>query len=417
MVVFYNIIISLYAVGVRFAAIFLPKAAKFVDGRKGLFKTISNAMKKENRSRIWFHCASLGEFEQARPLIEKIKKTHPNFAIILTFFSPSGYEVRKDYANADYVFYLPLDSKKNASKFIAYTQPSLVLFAKYEFWYHYLFQLKKNKIQTFLFSAIFLDRHPFFKWYGSLHRNMLQCFDFIFVQDEASLQRLKSINIKQVAVAGDTRFDRVLEHAGQLKDYPQIKNFKAEKKLLIAGSTWLDDEQFLLKLLPFIQAQYKLLIVPHEIDEKHISAIKIMYANSIELWSASTEDLQKAIVCIVNSIGHLSSLYRYADAAWIGGGFTKTGVHNVLESAVYGVPTFWGDNYKNFLEAQNLIVFGGGKSINEPDGFSKILSQENLLKTMGNRAVQFVQQHAGATLIIYCYLEAKKCFLSTTRKL
>ncbi len=398
------------------AALFLPKARQFIHGRKNLLAEISDRLMQESRSRVWVHCASLGEFEQARPLLELIRKNQPEYCIVLSFFSPSGYEAQKNYAGADHVFYLPLDSRANAQRFIAAIQPALALLAKYEFWYHYLYTLQKAGIPAVLFSAIFQPRHPFFKWYGGLHRKMLNMYQQIFVQDEDSKKLLAGIQIKHVQVAGDTRFDRAAAILEQKKNYPGIGVFKNDKKLLIAGSTWKEDEVLLKNALQQSGNNYKLLVVPHEIHETHIKAIQDLFKNDYCLWNDGDECLRKSRVAIVNEVGHLSQLFRYADVAWIGGGYTRSGIHNVIEPAVFSLPVFFGPNFQRYREATDLIQCGGAVSLSNPWTFATSLQDDPKLATMGERAGAYVLSHLGATQKIYNYLITEKCFFNTAIK-
>lgn len=418
MALLYDTGLFLYATAIRIAAPFKEKARLFIRGRRHLLKEIQVRLSEEKRTRVWIHCASLGEFEQGRPVIEAIRKMHPDLCIVLTFFSPSGYEVKKDYSGADYVFYLPLDTCRNAEKFISYIDPACALFVKYEFWYHYLATLHQKQIPAVLFSAIFQVRHPFFKWYGRLHRKMLGYYKHIFVQDDYSAELLKKININNVSVTGDTRFDRAVQVAATERQYPSIVQFKGDRKLLIAGSTWTDDELLLKQSMDEAPARYKLLVVPHETDESHIQQIKELFKdNRVCLWDDTPHALQQSEVCIVNTIGHLSFLYRYADAVWIGGGFTKTGIHNIIEPAVYGAPVCFGPNYKRYREAIEMLSAGGAHTVSDSRQFIDWLNNEKALLRSGSNAKQYVLAQLGATKSITDYLEAEKCFFSTEKKL
>lgn len=410
---FYNLGLLLYSLVLRIVAPFNPKARKFIDGRKGIFEQIKTALAAEKRERIWIHCASLGEFEQGRPLMELIRVQHPETCIILTFFSPSGYEAQKNYPYADYIFYLPLDSAAHARRFIQILQPACALFVKYEFWYHYLAALSAQQVPVILFSAIFQERHPFFKWYGKLHRRMLGFYTHIFVQDQASLQLLQQIGITSVTVAGDTRFDRAAKILEQPKIYEQVAAFKGKGRLLIAGSTWTDDESLLQQALQQLPKDYKLLIAPHETDEAHIAAILAQFGAEAGLWEAAATEQKR--VAVVNSIGHLSYLYRYADVVWIGGGFTKSGIHNIIEPAVYGLPVLFGPNYSRYREATDMIAQGAAWSVAHAAGLVQYLNDEEALLGLGNRAGTYVAEQLGATQKIMAYLEAKY-WLTKVRK-
>lgn len=342
--------------------------------------------------------------------MEAIKERYPNLSIVLTFFSPSGYEVKKKYQGADHIFYLPLDTKHNAKRFIDIVQPQSALFVKYEFWYHYLHALHQRNIPTVLFSAIFQSRHPFFKWYGGLHRKMLSYYRQIFVQDQASALLLHKINTDQVQIVGDTRFDRSAKVLEMNKAFRTIEIFKGESKLIIAGSTWHEDEQLLKKTLRSLPDNYKLLIAPHEVDDKHISSIQQLFPDSC-LWATDEDSFRESRVCIVHTVGQLAYLYKYADIVWIGGGFTRSGIHNIIEPAVFGVPVFFGPHYKRYREAIEMIASGAARSIANHTAFTNAIQQENALLLMGNNAKKYVMSQVGATNSIVNYL-AEKCLSS-----
>lgn len=414
MTILYDTGIFLYALMLRIAAAFHAKARLFVSGRKNIIAHIEQRLANEKRERIWVHCASLGEFEQGRPVMEAIRQQQPDLCIVLTFFSPSGYEVKKNYNGADYVFYLPIDTAANARKFIKIVSPVCALFVKYEFWYHYLETLHRKGIPTILFSAIFQQRHPFFKWYGGLHRKMLGFYKHIFVQDKASIDLLKTISATQVSIAGDTRFDRAAKVASETKEYPSIISFKGNKKLLIAGSTWYEDEVLMQQCFEKIKDGYKLLIAPHEVHAAHIEKLKNLFANHKTcMWDASTETLAATDICIVNAVGHLSYLYRYANAVWIGGGFTKTGIHNIIEPAVYGLPVAFGPRYSRYREALQMTELNAALSTDDADVLAQWLHNEKALQLTGHNAHQYVYAQLGATKKIMDYLLAEKCFFST----
>lgn len=406
----YWLIINLYGGVLCLAAFFNPKARLFVDGRKGLLKQIRYALIDERRPRIWMHCASLGEFEQGRPLLEKLRARYPNYAFVLTFFSPSGYEVRKDYDGADYVFYLPLDTPGNVHKFLSVIQPKLCLFVKYEFWYFLLSRIARQDIPCILVSAIFRNNQPFFKWYGILHRRMLQCFTHIFVQNEASLHLLERINVQHATKAGDTRFDRVEEARQYVKPIPEIKAFAADDPLLIAGSTWPEDERFLARTLEQLPNNYKLVLVPHEVDEAHIAMVEQLFAGDCCKWSDGVDTAKR--VLIVDKVGMLFNLYGSAHVTWIGGGFGKEGVHNVLEAAVQEVVVAFGPIYHQFREAEQLIAYGGGFIFDDSQKFAQQLlawqKDSFSYDTAASRAREYVLTEIGATAKIIAYLEAKK---------
>ncbi len=411
----YWLTVKLYAGTLHIASLYNQKAKLFIQGRRGLFLKIENTLKNEMRPCIWMHCASLGEFEQGRPVLESIKKQYPSYVIVLTFFSPSGYEVRKHYEGADHVFYLPLDSSKNAKQFLDILQPKLCVFVKYELWYYYLTNIARLHIPAILISARFRKDQLFFKFYGELHRKMLSCFKAIFVQDEVSKTLLQNIGYKNVIVNGDTRFDRVLEASIERQELPIATSFCKEGKIFIAGSTWRADEVFLQRVYSQLPSHWKMILVPHEVDEAHIEAIEKLYAGETIRWSAWKEDTHKRML-IVDKIGLLMQLYWFGNMAWIGGGFDKEGVHNVLEAAVYGVPCFFGPIFHQFIEAGELIQAGGAITFEKPSDYLLLISRlENdkiAYEKMCNAAKQYVISKAGATIAILNYLEEKK-LLST----
>lgn len=397
---FYRIGIGVYGLGIHLMALFGSKKAQlWVNGRKDIFDKIQTAFVDNQSPVIWLHCASLGEFEQGRPVIEKFKKEKPKYKVLLTFFSPSGYEIQKSYAQADWVFYLPLDSPNNAQKFLQITQPSIAIFVKYEFWYFYLSQLQKLKIPTYLISAIFRPKQVFFKWYAGIFRKMIFCFNHIFVQEEGSLKLLKSIRFESVTITGDTRLDRVLAIKSQSKKFPFVQLFCAQEQVVVCGSTWGEDEQVLADFLKQ-NSSHKLIIAPHQIDEKHLLEIEKKFAFTVVLrYSKSNEnsDLATTKVLIIDNIGMLSSLYAYGQIAYIGGGF-GAGIHNILEAVVYEIPVLFGSNYHKFKEAKDLLQEGIAFEIkNEKDIENTILTiQENNEKIKKQVAV-YLAKNQGAT--------------------
>lgn len=399
----------LYSLGVKFyylmaliASIFNEKAKLWINGRKNIFDKLN----KENfqiSTNIWFHVSSLGEFEQARPLIEKIKEEHFDYKIILTFFSPSGFEIRKDYKFADFVSYLPLDSKKNANKFISLINPKKVFFVKYDYWFYYLKELYKRKIDCFLVSGIFLENQLFFKKIGKWYTKMLKYFTYFFVQNNQSLELLKSINIENVKIAGDTRFDRVIQIADNAVENDIIKSFVGNKKCLIAGSTWLEDEQLLAKFINKSD-DLKFIIAPHEINENHIiSLLQLFNRPTVRYSRAAGTDLTDYQVMLIDNIGMLSSLYKYGDIAYIGGGF-GAGIHNIIEAAVYGMPVLFGHNYKKFQEAYDLIDLKVAYSVRNylelKNKLNMFCSDNNYLESVSKKAKDYVYQNKGASEIV-----------------
>lgn len=396
---FYNISIFFYYLAIRIASLFNPKAVLWLKGRKNVFDRIESAIRtSESKQLIWFHCASLGEFEQGRPLMEKLKKQNPSVKIILTFFSPSGYEIRKNYSGADHIFYLPMDTPSNAKKFIEIVKPEKVFFVKYEFWFNYLNELKRKNIPTYLVSGIFRDDHYFFKSTGAWFRKQLVTFTHFYVQDEKSLTLLNAIGYSNVTLAGDTRFDRVFELASNVKQIDLVKQFAADKTVLIVGSSWKEDEEI---ISSFKLDHFKLILAPHEIDTAHIDSIITRFSDvSVLLYSNATElNIKDAKVLVIDNIGMLSSLYQYGTIAFIGGGFGK-GIHNILEAATFGLPVIFGPNYKKFTEAKELIKFGGAFSIKDVFEFEKtmqLLSDEQVLKTASMISKMYVKNRIGAT--------------------
>jgi len=357
------------------------------------------------------HCASLGEFEQGRPVMEAFRQQYPSLSLVLTFFSPSGYEVKKKDSCADHVFYLPLDSRRHARLFLDIVQPRCALFVKYEFWYHYLAALHKRAIPAILFSAIFQPRHPFFKWYGGLYRKMLTFYRQLFVQDEASMHLLEKLQIRKVQIAGDTRFDRAARVLGQDKRFPSVERFGANSRLIVAGSTWQEDAVLLAGVLRNLPPHYKLLIAPHNTGESDINKVKELFPEHC-LWTDDEERLAQSRVAIVHTVGQLAYLYRYADVVWVGGGFTRSGIHNAIEPAVFGKPLFWGPVYARYREAAELIAAGAAASLDRPEALLQALSDEDALLRMGNRASAYVQSQLGATEKIMHYI-SEKCLLIT----
>lgn len=405
----YRLALGAYALAIRLAARFKPKARLFVDGRKDVLPRMQAALAQEGRPRIWMHCASLGEFEQGRPVLEALRQQYPGHAIVLTFFSPSGYEVRKHYDGADYICYLPLDSEANASAFLDTVKPALCIFVKYEFWYYYLSAMQARHIPCLLISAIFRKEQGFFRWYGTLQRRMLRSFSHIFVQNGESLQLLAGIGITNASICGDTRFDRVVAAAASASaTLPLADEFCNRHKILIAGSTWADDESLLQKALPLLPADWKLILVPHEVHDSHIHAIMQQFGAGISRWSGGTIQPGSRVL-LVDKVGLLLQLYRYGTAAWIGGGFGRAGVHNVLEAAVYGLPCYHGPIYHQFIEARELISQGGASAIARPGELAAAiasLSSPDEYATRSAIARNYVLAHCGATRIILGYVAA-----------
>lgn len=397
----YNISIWTYALLVRFAAVFNAKARLWILGRKDVFTKIASTI-QEGEKLIWFHCASLGEFEQGRPVLEAFREQFNDHKILLTFFSPSGYEPRKDYKQADYVFYLPLDTPANARRFLALTRPRMAVFVKYEFWYNYLNELSKNKIPLLMISVIFRSSQHFFKPWGWWFRRQLQKVTYFLVQNENSMNLLNSINVFHSEVSGDTRFDRVLELRAEEIELPQIERFANDTPLLIAGSTWPADEDVLKTLMQQSEKQFKLVVAPHITSKEHVQQLvdKFQPFQPVLISEKNTVDFASCRVLIIDGIGMLSHIYRFAKIAYIGGGF-GVGIHNVLEAATYGLPVIFGPNYQRFQEAVALAQLGSGFPIAGSqeciDVFNKLMDEQAFCRTSASVARKFVVDNAGAT--------------------
>ena len=416
---FYNIFLSLFRFGIWLAAPFNSKAKKWLRGRRNIFQSLEASLSKEEKI-IWIHCASLGEFEQGRPVIERLKATNSKHRILLTFFSPSGYEVQKNYTTADWVFYLPIDGPLNAKRFFEIVRPSLVIFVKYEFWYYYLDECKKRNIPLLLISAIFRKEQFFFKWYGSRARRMLHCFTHLFVQDGHSGELLKNLSVNNVTVAGDTRFDRVIEIAERFEPIAAIEQFINNSKAIIAGSTWPGDEAILQKAFAAVNnPSLKLIIAPHEVSEKHLNEIKRLFPVAVlfsELITANRRPVATSIL-IIDNIGMLSRLYKYAHITYVGGGFNKSGIHNVLEAAVYNKPVITGPNHKKFMEAVQLIKSGGAFVIQNEremiDCINKLLyNVSGNYEKAGSASGDYVRRNAGAAQKIIQFIQEKRLLTS-----
>ncbi len=410
--VLYNLGINLLKCGARLAALRNEKIRKMVEGQSRTFALLSKAIPAAGRKKtIWIHAASLGEFEQGRPLIEMIKRNNPDWYVVLSFFSPSGYEVRKNYKDADVVCYLPFDTPANAKRFIDTVSPDVAIFVKYEFWGNYLQQLSHRSIPTYIISSIFRRGQIFFRPWGGMFRRMLDCFTRIYVQDEASRQLLSSIGVSDVTVAGDTRFDRVSDILATCKQFPVVERFASSSPFtLIIGSSWQPDEDI---VIPYFNAHpgMKLIIAPHEFDDERLQAMKERITRPTVLYTEATEaKVADADCLIINCFGILSSCYRYARAAYIGGGF-GAGIHNLNEAAVYGIPVIFGPNHSKFKEAHDLIECGGGFSITGHDDFDRLadrlISDAEFLATSGAAAGTYIKQHIGATKRIYAEIFAK----------
>ena len=397
----YNIAIYLYGLGVFIYSLFNEKVRKMWRGEHDSFRIIRERL-DPNAKYIWFHAASLGEFEQGRPLMERIRATHPEYKILLTFFSPSGYEVRKDYKGADIVCYLPLDTVNNARRFLRTVRPVMAFFIKYEFWYNYLHVLKHRCVPTYSVSSIFRRDQIFFKWYGRDYARVLSCFTTFFVQNEEGKLLLGTIGIQNAVVVGDTRFDRVLQIKEASKQLPLVEAFVSNAEhVFCAGSSWQPDEEI---FIPYFngRSDWKLIIAPHVIGEEHLAQMmQLLKGRRVTRYTQTNpEEAAKADVLIIDCFGLLSSIYRYAQVSYVGGGF-GAGIHNTLEAGVWGIPVIFGPNNKRFAEAQGLLKCKGGFEIKDVNDFTTLMvhleSEPALLEKSGKAAADYVKSLSGAT--------------------
>jgi 3-deoxy-D-manno-octulosonic-acid transferase len=399
MTILYNLSILILRIGMQFAAMFHPKARAFVTGRKSLLTRIAADFRANTAPVVWIHCASLGEFEQGRPVIESLKSEFPQIKVLLTFFSPSGYELRKNYDRADYIYYLPWDTRRNARKFLALTKPTLAIFVKYEFWFHYMRELAATNVDVLSISSIFRKDQLFFKSYGGFYRRILQRFTFFFVQNDESVKLLKSIGIKNCQRSGDTRFDRVNQIVKQGAEVAIAKNFKNDQKVFVVGSSWPEDLEV---LVPFInENKMKFIIAPHEITESNITTLeRSLQVKYVRYSQAADKNLDDYQVLIVDGMGFLSKIYRYGELAFVGGAYGK-GLHNILEAACYGVPILFGNrSFSKFQEAIDLINRGGAfEIVDYPDlkeKYEMLMAPENFLLAC-EITRQYVEENLGAT--------------------
>ncbi|MES2388875.1 MAG: glycosyltransferase N-terminal domain-containing protein [Bacteroidota bacterium] len=403
----YQLGIHAYAALVRVASLFHAKARLRVDGLDDIWAKMrrsaaaSASVNSSPRPLAWFHCASLGEFEQARPVIEGFRVRYPHFRILLTFFSPSGYEVRKGWPGADHIFYLPDDTADNAEKLYHTFKPDIAFFVKYEFWYNYLRVLHAKGVPIISFSAIFRPGQIFFKPHGKFFADMLRNFTHFFVQNEESKKLLNSIGIQNLSISGDTRFDRVAAIAEYRKDLPLAARFKGNKPLLLIGSAWPEDTEFLMPILNRLSDKLNIIIAPHEIEQDYIDDLREQFKGNSTTWSAAQDGgTSGAGLLIIDNIGMLSTLYRYADYAWVGGAFGK-GLHNILEAAVWGIPVFFGPKYNKFQEADDLVKLGGAFSCTNEQATEALLLAflENTKhkEAAGKASAAYVQSKTGAT--------------------
>jgi len=419
----YNIIIFLYLCGVAIVSLFNEKVRKMWRGERQAIRTIKEKI-DPNAQYVWFHAASLGEFEQGRPLMEQLRREHPEYKILLTFFSPSGYEVRKNYEGADIICYLPLDTILNARRFLRTIRPVMAFFIKYEFWYNYLHILRHRGIPVYSVSSIFRPGQVFFRWYGKQYSRVLKCFTHFFVQNEVSRELLSTIGINNVTVVGDTRFDRVLQIKQAAKQLPIVEQFignsqqptanSQKPKVFIAGSSWQPDEEI---FIPWLNEHkdWKVVIAPHVIGEDHLQQIermlegrKVVRYSTLESQQSSANSQEQADVLIIDCFGLLSSIYHYADVTYVGGGF-GVGIHNTLEAAVWDVPVFFGPNNQRFQEAQGLKKCGGGLEIGNADDFRRYMQgfeeHPEVIKELGEKAGAYVSSLAGATQKVLSFIK------------
>ncbi|WP_207515469.1 3-deoxy-D-manno-octulosonic acid transferase [Longitalea luteola] len=455
----YNIFLFIYAIGIRISSLWNPKARLWLNGREDIWLKLQNMLNAEGQGRkakgerqqtegahqnaggsppppatshsplVWMHCSSLGEFEQGRPVMEAIKRQYPNAKVLLTFFSPSGYEVRKKNSGADYVLYLPMDSKANARRFINLVQPDLVVWIKYEYWFYYLTELKKKQIPLLLVSGIFRKDQPFFKWYGRLHWYMLESFDHLFVQTQASKQLLGTIGFtNNVTISGDTRFDRVAQIAEQFQPVDKIAEFCGDSQVIVAGSTWPEDEEEM-DHYANSHPEIKFIIAPHEINEDHLKEIEKLFKRSVRYSKLTVPssspvpiprnrqlNIEPPNTLIIDNIGMLSKLYKYATITYVGGGFGDDGVHNVLEAAVYGKPVVFGPVYDKYIEAVELVQQGGAFVINTALELEKtceeLLTNDSAWEASCQAARNYVYNNKGATDTIMHYIQEKRLLTS-----
>lgn len=399
----YNLFIGLYRIILRFLALFNRKIDTMLKGQKRCFDVLKTI--PSNEKIVWFHCASLGEFEQGRPLIERLKETNPEYKVLLSFYSPSGFEIRKDYSFADWVVYLPDDSESNAKRFVSLVNPYMTFFVKYEFWYNYLIALKGRRV--FQVSLIMRPSQYFFKPYGKWFAKRLDVFEHFFVQNEQTKDLLNSIGYKNVTISGDTRFDRVIQISINTKSFPEIeKFFSKDKKTLLAGSSWEPDETIIASAFKQ-RNDLKLIIAPHLVDKNHIAIIQNLFPDSVLYSEVKTNDLSKYSVLIIDCIGILSSLYKYCDIAYIGGGF-GAGIHNTLEAATFGKPICFGKRYNHFQEAVDLVEREAAFAINNSEELSTILNRlcddDVFYNNAAIASVEYTNEKAGACDRIFNHL-------------
>ncbi|WP_353549623.1 glycosyltransferase N-terminal domain-containing protein [Sediminibacterium sp. KACHI17] len=410
----YRLFVWLYPKAAWLLSFYNPKAALWVKGRKHQFRKLHSVFHKNDRPVVWMHCSSLGEFEQGKPLLESIKQQYPHYFILVTFFSPSGYEIRKNDPVADHICYLPMDRPYTAQKFLNIVQPALVLFVKYEYWFYYLNEIKERNIPLLLISGVFREDQPFFKWYGTFYKKMLQCFTHLFVQNDSSFLLLKQIETEHKAsISGDTRFDRVIQIAAGFSSFELIEQFCHQHPVIIAGSTWTEDDEALDHFVNH-HPDIRFVIAPHDIDEDRLKECEKLYTHTIRysMLKETKQVPENVHVLIMDNMGMLSSIYRYATIAYIGGGFGDDGIHNALEAAVFYKPIVFGPVYEKYTEAIELIEREGAFSIDDAleleEQLSILLKDPNLLKQTGQASGDYVQQKSGACNKIMDYIQANR---------
>ena len=413
MIIFYRLFIQLYLLAIRMAGTWNKKAAEWIRGRINWQGRLAVQIAPADRI-IWIHCASAGELEQGKPIVEALKKNYPHHKVLLSFFSPSGFAAGKKYGQADFITYLPADTRRNAARFVAIARPELVVFIKYEYWHYHLSRVAAQNIPLLLVSAIFRKEQAFFRPYGTFFRNILSRFSQIFVQDEASAHLLRTHGIEKLTVSGDTRFDRVREIAGQFTELPLVGAFVGTRMVIVAGSTWPHDEAL---WAAFFRDRPEVLIVaPHEIHAAHLQQIRRSFPGAILYSELAADPALRSSVLVMDNFGMLSRLYHYASIAYIGGGFNSSGIHNTLEAAVYGKPVLFGPNYQKFREARELIACGGAFSIGDAQalrsGAEMLLKNETARRAAGKAAKDYVASQAGATQKVLQYIQENRLLTS-----
>lgn len=407
----YNIFIGLYRILISIVALWNKKAQEWANGQKDIFTQLEQRIHPSDQV-IWMHCASAGEFEQGKPVLEALKAQYPHYKILVTFFSPSGYQSGIKYKGADLISYLPLDTAGNAEKFLRLVNPQLVIFVKYEYWYHHLKGVADRNIPLLLVSSIFRKSQVFFKSYGNFYREILKLYRWIFVQDEESVQLLRSIGITHCSIGGDTRFDRVSAIVRNFTELDLIRRFVEQAKVLVAGSTWPNDEQRIADFHKSYSGDLKLIIAPHEINKGHIDHLYSLFPDAVAYSGLQTREPGTFKVLIIDNVGMLSRLYYYATVTYIGGGFNKSGIHNTLEAAVWGKPVLFGPNYQKFREARDLVASGAGFSITTSAELTQrattLLQDAALLQQASLSARQYVEENKGATAKITGYIQENR---------